>query len=182
MIEHLVQPIEPVPMARPLNPWTVVAHDERLATCAPAACNASPRSPAPEIPAMLNATSLAPAALNPACFAPTAFGPATTQLAAPRLLPPREACCVASAVCGLTALVPVASQLAGLALGLIGLARIRAARRRGEDMRGAGWAVAGLCSSGLMLLVWLGTFAALASAGSALHKAAAKLPLSTQAE
>lgn len=89
---------------------------------------------------------------------------------------------MASAVCGLTALVPVCSQIAGLVLGLVGLARIRAAHQRGENLRGAGWAVAGLCSSGLMLLVWLGMFAALASVGGVLDKAASKLPLSTRAE
>ncbi len=177
IIEHPFERVplsrpEVVPVARPLNPLMVAPHDARVAPCAPATYNAASLSPA----------ALAPFAFKSAPLASTGFGLPATQLAPPHLLPPREACCVASAVCGLTALVPVFSQIAGLVLGLVGLARIRAARRRGENLRGAGWAIAGLCSSGLMLLCWLGMFAALASVGSVLNKTTGKLPFSTRAE
>ncbi|MBW7906888.1 MAG: hypothetical protein LC135_07145 [Phycisphaerae bacterium] len=61
---------------------------------------------------------------------------------------------MASAVCGLTAFVPILSQLAGLVLGVAGLVRIRCARRRGLRRLGIGWAVTGLISSGAALAVW----------------------------
>ena len=61
---------------------------------------------------------------------------------------------LASAVCGLTAFIPIVSQLAGIALGAAGLVRIGRPRRRGLARRGVGWGVAGLGSSGAALAVW----------------------------
>jgi hypothetical protein len=75
---------------------------------------------------------------------------------------------VASAVCGLTALVPVLSQLAGLAFGIASLRRIRRARRCGFDLPGTGWAAAGIVSSVLMLLCWIAVFAAFVFVGKSL--------------
>ena len=66
---------------------------------------------------------------------------------------------VASAICGFVAIIPVVSQIIGLACGVIGLCRIRRARRRGVRVDGARWAVAGIISSGLALLGWIGMFA-----------------------
>ncbi len=73
---------------------------------------------------------------------------------------------IASAVCGFTAIVPVISQVAGLALGIASLARIRRARRCGVDLRGSGWALTGIFSSGFALLCWVVIFAVLLAVGS----------------
>lgn len=65
---------------------------------------------------------------------------------------------VASAICGFVAIIPIVSQVIGLACGVIGLCRIRRARRVGVRIDGARWAVAGIVSSGFALLCWVGTF------------------------
>jgi len=93
---------------------------------------------------------------------------------------PREGCSVASAVCGLTAIVPMISQLAGLGLGVAGLIRIRRARRRGVHLRGTGWAVAGLCSSGLVLACWIAVFAIFLVVGATFAKTAGGLQSALQ--
>lgn len=62
---------------------------------------------------------------------------------------------VASAVLGLTAIVPVLSQIAGLTLGVLALRRIRRAQQAGLAMAGRGWAITGIVSSGVGLLIWL---------------------------
>lgn len=85
---------------------------------------------------------------------------------------------IASAVCGLTAFVPVVSQLVGLVLGVISLLRIRRARRAGVAVGGTSWAAAGIASSGFALLLWLGIMAAYAAVGSSLsHTTNAFQPL-----
>ena len=73
---------------------------------------------------------------------------------------------VASAICGMTAIIPVISQLAGLALGIASLVRIRRARRTGAEVRGTGWALTGIISSGFALLGWVAMVAALLVASS----------------
>ena len=82
------------------------------------------------------------------------------QLAAPTspVRIPVDRCAVASAVCGLTAIVPVISQVAGLVLGVMALRRIRRARREGLRVGGVGWAVTGILSSGGVLLCWIFIF------------------------
>ena len=65
---------------------------------------------------------------------------------------------VASAICGFTAIVPLVSQLIGLALGLLSLSRIRRARRAGIELAGAKWAAAGIFSSGFVLMCWIAIF------------------------
>lgn len=62
---------------------------------------------------------------------------------------------VASAVLGLTAIVPVLSQIAGLTLGVLALRRIRRAQQAGLAMAGRGWAITGIVSSGVGLLIWI---------------------------
>jgi hypothetical protein len=72
------------------------------------------------------------------------------------LVPPdTDSYALASAVCGFTAIIPVLSQVAGVVLGVAGLVRIRRARRAGFRRRGAGWACAGLVSSGVALAAWI---------------------------
>jgi hypothetical protein len=84
-----------------------------------------------------------------------------TPIATPGVLkPPVDTWAIASAICGLTAIVPVISQVAGIILGIIALRRIRHARREGFPLKGVGWAVTGIGSSVLMLLCWLFIFAA----------------------
>ena len=79
---------------------------------------------------------------------------------------------VASAVCGMTAIVPVVSQVMGLALGVASLVRIRRARRCGLNLGGRGWALAGIVSSGFVLLSWIAVLGLLCAAGSALAQTA----------
>jgi hypothetical protein len=73
---------------------------------------------------------------------------------------------IASAVCGLTALVPVISQVIGLVLGIASLRRIRRARQAGVEVRGKGWALTGIISSGFALLGWIAAFALLFLVGA----------------
>lgn len=73
---------------------------------------------------------------------------------------------IASAICGMTAIVPVLSQLLGLTLGIVSLMRLRRAKRAGTPLAGKGWAIAGIATSGFALLGWLGFAAALAGLGS----------------
>lgn len=87
----------------------------------------------------------------------------------------QDGCCVASAVCGLTALVPIVSQVAGVVLGVLGLVRVRRARRRGIAVRGRGWAIAGLISSALVLAGWLAMFGAMSLVGSSIKGSASGL-------
>ena len=75
---------------------------------------------------------------------------------------------VASAVCGMTAIVPVVSQVMGLGLGIASLVRIRRARRCGLNLGGRGWALAGIVSSGFVLLSGIAVLALLCAAGSSL--------------
>jgi len=73
----------------------------------------------------------------------------------PYAKPPVDRCAMASAVCGVTAIVPVISQVAGLVLGIIAIRRIRRARRAGFAAAGLGWATTGIVSSIFVLLGWV---------------------------
>jgi len=84
------------------------------------------------------------------------------QPLSPVFQPPRDGCAIASAICGISAIVPVLSQVAGLTLGVMALVRIGRAKRRGVLLRGKGWAWAGLASSGFVLLSWLAIFITMA--------------------
>lgn len=84
---------------------------------------------------------------------------------------------LASAACGLTALIPVVSQVLGLVLGVSSLIRIRSARRQGLVRRGTGWAWAGIVSSGFMLLVWGFVVAVLLAVGGTFARVAGTLPV-----
>ena len=53
------------------------------------------------------------------------------------------------------------SQLAGLGLGIASLLRIRRASRLGLELRGRGWALAGILTSGFALLSWIAVCALL---------------------
>ena len=94
-----------------------------------------------------------------AMMAPVNGVPYPPQPQAPQ---PTDRMAVFSAVCGLTALIPIVSQVIGLLLGIISLRRIRRARRQGVLLPGTGWAVTGLVSSGFTLLGWLAFFALMA--------------------
>jgi len=77
--------------------------------------------------------------------------------------PPVDRCAVASAICGMTAIVPVVSQIAGLILGIMAFRRIRQARRAGLPLAGSGWAATGIVSSIFVLLCWIAVVAILGS-------------------
>lgn len=62
---------------------------------------------------------------------------------------------VASAVCGLTAFIPIVAQVIGLTVGIASLIRIRRARQRGVHVRGGVWALIGISTSGFALLSWI---------------------------
>jgi hypothetical protein len=75
---------------------------------------------------------------------------------------------VASAVCGFTGIIPIVSQVAGLALGIMALIRIGRARRVGVRRGGTRWAVAGIVSSGFALACWVAFFLVVSFMGSSL--------------
>lgn len=62
---------------------------------------------------------------------------------------------VASAVCGMTAIIPIVSQVAGLILGVVALVRIGRARRAGVIVGGRRYAITGMVSSALALAGWI---------------------------
>jgi len=117
-------------------------------------------------------TGLAVRNVQPVCVIARPQGDPSTGVGAanPNFLQgppaPRDGCCIASAVCGLTAVVPFASQIAGIALGIAGLVRLRRAKRSGVEKKGLMWAVIGLVSSGLMLLCWLMILGTLLAVGN----------------
>ncbi len=69
--------------------------------------------------------------------------------------PPTDSLAIMSAICGLTAFIPVVSQVAGLILGIVAVRRIRRARRAGLAVAGMGWAATGITSSVCVLLGWI---------------------------
>jgi len=62
---------------------------------------------------------------------------------------------VASAVCGMSAVIPIVSQIAGLILGFLALGRIAKARRAGVVVGGRRYAMTGIISSMLALAGWV---------------------------
>lgn len=113
--------------------------------------------------------------------------PLSSPGAAPPSLPGESArtdkVAIASTVCGLSAFIPIISQVVGLFLGVWALFRIRRARRAGQSVRGTGWATAGITGNGFALLGWLALFASfaalkgtLAQTTSQLHPLLAKPP------
>ena len=88
---------------------------------------------------------------------------------------PTEPLAVASAVCGLTAIIPVVSQLLGLALGVVSLIRLRRARRSGVELAGKCWAITGIVTSGFALLGWIGLAVSLTLLGSSILDSAGAL-------
>ena len=86
---------------------------------------------------------------------------------------------VASAVCGFTAVVPVISQVAGLGLGIASLIRIRRAERCGVHLRGRGWALAGIASSGFALLSWIAVVVLFLMVRATFHDVVQALPTVT---
>ncbi|UCG15357.1 MAG: DUF4190 domain-containing protein [Phycisphaerales bacterium] len=119
-----------------------------------------------------------PSAAPPVAVDAVAVRTAPAAAPDPRLpvLRSTDSLAVASAVCGFTAIVPVVSQVAGLALGITSLVRIRRARRCGVDLRGRGWALAGIFSSGFVLLCWVAVIAAFIVVGSLFARSADTLP------
>jgi len=74
---------------------------------------------------------------------------------------PVDRCAVASVICGLTAFVPVLSQVASIVLGVIALRRIRRDQRLGVVTRGRRLAAIGIASGVLALLGWVSMAAGL---------------------
>lgn len=88
---------------------------------------------------------------------------------------PTDRLAIASTVCGLTAFIPIFSQLVGLVLGLWALVRIRRARRAGLTVRGRGWAAAGITGNGFALLGWIALFGAFAALKTNLNETTSRL-------
>jgi len=86
-----------------------------------------------------------------------------------------EGFAVASAICGFTAIVPLVSQVVGLAFGMISLFRIRRARGAGIELAGTRWALAGITSSGFALFGWIAVFLAMGMLGDSLANSADSL-------
>ncbi len=75
---------------------------------------------------------------------------------------------VGSAICGMTGLIPLVTQIAGLCLGFASLARIRRARRSGIHLTGKGWAITGIVTSIFGLLGWIGLGLAMTAVSTSL--------------
>ena len=90
----------------------------------------------------------------------------------PHVQGPTDSLAIWSAVCGLTAMIPVVSQVLGLGFGIASLARIRRARRTGLILGGTGWAITGVISSGFTLICWIGLFVAMFIIGSSFANSA----------
>jgi hypothetical protein len=86
-----------------------------------------------------------------------------------------EGFAVASAICGFTAIVPLVSQVIGLAFGMISLSRIRRSRRAGIELAGTRWALAGITSSGFALFCWIAIFVAMGMLSDSLANSASSL-------
>jgi hypothetical protein len=86
-----------------------------------------------------------------------------------------DTCAVVSAVCGLTAIVPVVSQVAGLGFGLASTVRLIRARRAGRVLRGWGWVFTGLLSSGVALIGWIVVFVGFGVLSSSLAESSSSL-------
>ena len=82
---------------------------------------------------------------------------------------------VCSAICGMTGLIPLVTQIAGLGLGFASLARIRRARRGGIHLTGKGWAITGIVSSICGLLGWIGLGLAMTAVSTSLGNSTAAL-------
>jgi hypothetical protein len=80
--------------------------------------------------------------------------------------PRTDSMAVASAVCGFTGIIPIVCQVAGLALGILSLLRIRRSRLMGAPLGGAPWAISGIVLSGVGLLGWIAMFGAMSSVSS----------------
>ena len=98
----------------------------------------------------------------------------------PMARPRTDRLAIASAVCGLTAIIPVISQVIGLGLGIASLVRIRCARRAGAQLLGKGWALTGILTSGFALLGWVAMIGALMLVSSTLWQATNSLDALTQ--
>ena len=83
---------------------------------------------------------------------------------------------LASLICGLTAIVPVASQVAGLVLGVSSLVRIRRVRRAGGTVGGTWAAWTGIAFSAVVLLCWVLVIGAMFWAGVVFDEIGSKLP------
>ena len=75
---------------------------------------------------------------------------------------------VGSAIFGMTGLIPLVTQIAGLCLGFASLGRIRRARRRGIHLIGKGWAMTGIVTSIFGLLGWIGLGLAMTAVSTSL--------------
>jgi len=94
--------------------------------------------------------------IDGAITAPFPSPPPIPEHFADKLAPARtDHAAVASAVCGMTAVIPIVSQIAGLGLGLLALVRISRARRAGVIVGGRRYAITGIISSGLALAGWI---------------------------
>ena len=82
---------------------------------------------------------------------------------------------IASAVCGITAIVPIISQVMGLGLGIASIVRIRRARRAGIKLAGKAWALTGIITSGFALFGWIALFAIMAVIGTSMSGSADSL-------
>ena len=82
---------------------------------------------------------------------------------------------IASAVCGITAIVPIISQVMGLGLGIASIVRIRRARRAGIERAGKGWALTGIITSGVALIGWIALLAIMALVSSSISSSADSL-------
>ncbi|MHC5111689.1 MAG: hypothetical protein ACYTHJ_17630 [Planctomycetota bacterium] len=88
---------------------------------------------------------------------------------------PTDRLAVLSAICGMSAMIPVVSQVAGLVMGILSLRNIKRAANAGLVIDGKGWAWLGISSSAFTLLGWMAFMAALSMIGNSLMDSAGAL-------
>ena len=149
--------------------------DKPASLAPPAALEPTPLAPVPASPPVADPNSPCPAPSGPSqvtCVATPVAGRPSSNI----VLANTDRMAVASLVCGLTAIVPVVSQVAGIVLGVWSLVRIRRVRRAGGVAGGTWAAGTGIGFSAAVLISWVFVIAAMYWAGSVFDFIGSQLP------
>lgn len=82
---------------------------------------------------------------------------------APPAVTPCDPMAVGSALCSFVGFVPLITQIIGVSLGFLAIARMRRAQRSGRIIRGQRYALIGIAVNGTALLFWVALLAGASS-------------------